>query len=383
MTASAAARCDVGARVGPYRIVGELGGGGMGVVYRAVHTLLHRPAAVKVLRPELGASAGAVERFRAEACAAAAIRPPGVVEIYDYGYTAEGHAYIAMELLEGQTLGARLAERGRSGTTDALALVRRIAVALAAAHDRGVVHRDLKPENVFLVRGPDGGPDDIKLLDFGVAWMPETEAAERASGLIVGTPAYMSPEQCAGAAHCDHRSDFYALGCLLFELLTGQPPYGRSGATDELLAAHLRSPVPRIDRSVELPAQIERLVVRLLAKRAEDRPASARELIAEIADIERGLATAPAPRGACGLASRIASSFALLGARVRAWRSGDTLRGSAHLSAAASTAGGHWPRRSAEVLLTSAPTQPLIEVPAGRRNAAPTVPPPATELAGN
>src|ERR1043166_1184097 len=140
-TASAAVRFEVGARVGPYRIVGELGAGGMGVVYRAVHTLLYRPAAVKVLRPELGACASAVERFRAEACAAAAIRHPGIVHIYDYGYTAAGHAYIAMELLDGQTLGARLAERGRPGTSEALALVRRIASALAAAHDRGGGHR--------------------------------------------------------------------------------------------------------------------------------------------------------------------------------------------------------------------------------------------------
>jgi len=279
---TAQAQLAIGEQVGAYRIVGELGGGGMGMVYRAVHLLLNRPAAIKVLRPELGTYSVAVDRFLNEARATVAIRHPGIVEVYDYGHTERGCAYIAMELLEGMTLGERIAERGVLPVGDALAFARAIAAPLAAAHERGVVHRDLKPDNVFLTRDRDGGRiDSVKLLDFGIAKL-ESAGNRTSMGLILGTPAYMSPEQCRGATECDHRTDLYALGCILFEMLSGQPPYGRGSASGDLLAAHLSAPVPDITRLVDVPAEVARLVTRLLAKAPDDRPGSAGEVVYEL-----------------------------------------------------------------------------------------------------
>jgi hypothetical protein len=367
---------DLGAQVGPYRITGELGSGGMGMVYRAAHLLLRRPAAIKVLRPELGNCVNAKERFLAEACAMAAIRHPGIVEVYDYGYTETGHAFIAMELLEGQTLGARLAERGRLGLFETMVLARRIAAALAAAHERGVVHRDLKPANVFLVRDHDGGSvDQVKLLDFGVAKLERAPASKLpVVELILGTPPYMSPEQCRGSSDCDHRTDLYALGCILFELLTGRPPYGSGLTSDELAAAQQRLPVPDVARHVALPPEIARLITRLLAIRLEDRPRNALEVVAVV---NRWLAThglaMPAPRGvrrlASMVASGIASSWAALGARYHRYRryrrygvrrSGlaATQRGSDTMAPTA-VVRQRFMAGVADTWLTSAPTQPM------------------------
>ena len=322
-----APQLEIGELVGPYRIVGELGGGGMGMVYRAVHALLHRPAAIKVLRPELGNLSMASDRFLTEARATTAIRHPGIVEVYDYGHTASGNAYIAMELLEGMTLARRIGERGPMTACEAMTITRRIAAPLAAAHERGVVHRDLKPENVFLVRDHEGsGVDQVKLLDFGIAKLESTATAHRTTiGLILGTPAYMSPEQCLGTSDCDHRADLYSLGCMLFEMLTGRTPYA-SVPTSDLLAAHLRHPVPELGRLVSVPPAIESLVTRLLAKSPEDRPRSALEVVAEI---DRWLATQtvrPTRRSSLRMAIVTASGIALtlstIGAWYRWWRSG-------------------------------------------------------------
>ncbi|HEX3479753.1 MAG TPA: serine/threonine-protein kinase [Kofleriaceae bacterium] len=328
MTEHPGAVLEIGTQVGPYRIVGQLGGGGMGMVYRAVHTLLDRPAAIKVLRPELGNHGMAIDRFRTEARATTAIRHPGIVEIYDYGHTAGGNAYIAMELLEGRTLAARLADHAPLGLFEAMTLVRRIAAPLTVAHERGVVHRDLKPDNVFLVRDHEGGAiDQVKILDFGIAKLENTAAANRTTvGLVFGTPAYMSPEQCRGSSECDHRSDLYALGCILFELLAGQPPYGNGLSSGELLAAHLQSPVPDVTRFATVPSEIARLVTRLLAKRPDDRPGSALEVIA---DIDRWLATRPAAarqprrlRRTVLVVAGMGLSFAVAGAGGLVWRGG-------------------------------------------------------------
>ncbi|HMG55246.1 MAG TPA: serine/threonine-protein kinase [Kofleriaceae bacterium] len=390
VAAHSGAGIHAGSCVGPYRIVERIGEGGMGVVYRAAHTALRRPAAIKVLRPELGGCAPAVDRFRAEACATAAIRDPGVVHVYDYGVTDAGQAFIAMELLDGQTLGARLAERGRLGAVDAMQLARRIAAPLAAAHDGGVVHRDLKPDNVFLVRERRGGAGEtVKLLDFGVARLDGD--ADFTAGTIVGTPAYMSPEQCRGMADCDPRSDLYALGCLLFELVTGAPPYGR-GRPAELLAAHLRAPVPDVGAELAPPA-VRRLIARLLAKLPEDRPASARDVIA---DIDRWLAgqgvAAPAPRGVRALAGRLADGLAAsldaLSVRVRTRRPAAGLRRAtagapeAAVDTAARTDASGWPYGSAATgrVVTNAPTQPIEPV---RDVPVPGPAAPAALLAGN
>ena len=319
----------IGERVGQYEITGELGSGGMGVVYRAKHVMLHRPAAIKVLRPELGAHTSALDRFLNEARAATAIRHPGIVEIYDYGNTAAGWAYIAMELLTGATLAARIGERGPLPIVDALILTRRIAGPLAVAHDAGIIHRDLKPENVFLIRDHEGGAvDQVKLLDFGIARL-ESAATRTTTGLILGTPAYMSPEQCRGITDCDHRADLYSLGCVVYEMLVGEPPFGARGSMTELIAAHIGTPAPELPRAVA--PELRRLVARLLAKSPAERPANALEVIAEL---DRYLATTsagvaalrpPAPPVRAGMTSSVriaiaaAAGLALSLAGLGAW----------------------------------------------------------------
>jgi eukaryotic-like serine/threonine-protein kinase len=360
-------RVAIGAQVGAYRLVGELGGGGMGVVYRAVHTQLDRPTAIKVLRPELGQNVWALDRFLTEARAAAGVRHPGIVEIYDYGIMASGQPFIAMELLEGVTLGQRLAAHGRLVPAEATRVARQIAEALAAAHDRGVVHRDLKPDNVFLVRDRAGAVDRVKLLDFGIAKRDGHAAPSGpAADLILGTPVYMSPEQCRGQDEGDHRADLYSLGCILCEMLSGEPPYGRS-PTEVLLVAHQVAPIPDLAARGDVPRELARLVSRLLAKCPEVRPRDALEVVAVL---DRWLAgCAPAPRArrssvrvALGAASEVAGWFAALGMWHRAWRSSPVSVDDDRADERSGLEGGKEPRiaagtgRSARV--NNAPTEP-------------------------
>jgi serine/threonine-protein kinase len=274
-----------GTPVGSYVITGQIGEGGMGVVYAANHALLGRPAAIKVLLPEFSRNQDIVNRFFNEARAATAIRHPGIVEIYDFGYLGDGSAYIAMELLDGQALAARLAARRTLPANEALWIVRQIAGALGAAHARQIVHRDLKPDNVFLVRDPEVPTGErIKLLDFGIAKLagdgtPQSQRTR--TGAVMGTPTYMAPEQCRGVA-VDHRADLYSLGCILFEMLCGAPPYVGEGVGD-VLAAHIHVPVPSPRARVpDLPVEVEAFVMRLLAKDPAQRPQHAEQLIAEI-----------------------------------------------------------------------------------------------------
>ena len=269
---------ESGSLIGPYRIAGELGGGGMGLVYRGVDERCGRSAALKVLRPELVEDSDALEHHRVEALALGAIRHPGVVELYDAGWTDAG-PFLALELVEAQTLAQWLDARGRLPVPEALGLVRECARTLAAVHDSGVVHRDLKPDNVFLA--PGGG---VKLFDFGIAKIRGVPAQPRADGMVIGTAAYMAPEQCVGIGECDHRADLYALGCLLFEMITGASPYGFLPARS-ILTAHVRGPVPDLVSHADVPAAVARLVTRLLAKRPDDRPHDARHVV----DLSGGL----------------------------------------------------------------------------------------------
>jgi eukaryotic-like serine/threonine-protein kinase len=271
-----------GTTIGQYRVTGLIGRGGMGAVYAAQHTLLGRSAAIKVLLPELSQKQDIVTRFFNEARAATAIRHPGIVEIYDFGWTPTGAAFIVMEHLEGETL-ARRASRVRLRWPAVLAIARQIAGALAAAHVKGIVHRDLKPDNVFLVADPEvPGGERIKLLDFGIAKLADSSLANMTStGTLMGTPTYMAPEQCRGVA-IDHRVDLYALGCVIYELCCGRPPYIGEG-TGDLLAAHIHLPVPVMAaHNPEIPLAVERLVQHLLAKAPANRVPSAEELIRHI-----------------------------------------------------------------------------------------------------
>jgi serine/threonine-protein kinase len=255
-----------------YRVHELLGRGGMGAVYRAEHLALGNTMAVKVLRSSHGAHADLVRRFQREAVAASQIRHPGIVEVTDFGRTPDGRFYLAMELVDGETLARRLARLGALPVPEALTLVRELAQALGAAHARGIYHRDIKPENVILTR--DGS---AKLADFGIARLAEgpRDARETAAGLIFGTPHYMSPEQAAGQRQ-DGRSDVYGLGVLLFELLSGAPPYLGASAT-HVLAAHLLSPVPRLPAQGPhgpIPPALADLVAQMMAKNAAERPAT-------------------------------------------------------------------------------------------------------------
>jgi hypothetical protein len=212
-----------------------------------------------------------------------------------------------MELLEGETLSTRIGRLGRLPLRDALRLARQIAGSLAAAHARHIIHRDLKPENVFLVRDPEAqGGERTKILDFGCCKLGTPGAALTQSGVVIGTPVYMSPEQCHGARDVDHRSDIYAFGCLVFEMITGRPPFV-GAAPGDLIVAHLFEPPPRASRYVpELPADINAVLLRCLAKSPADRFASMTELQETIdelcADLEARrtagvCAEHPLPRG--------------------------------------------------------------------------------------
>jgi serine/threonine-protein kinase len=198
----------VGVTVGSYQIVRQIGEGGMGAVYLGMHSILGRPAAIKVLLPELSQQRDIVGRLFNEARAATAIRHPGIVEVYDFGFLPDGSAYIAMEFLEGETLASRLRRQGRLSVAVAIQCGRQIAAALHAAHGKGITHRDLKPDNVFLVADPEIG-ERVKLLDFGIAKLTAEDpgGTHTRTGMVMGTPVYMSPEQCRGASTLDSRSD--------------------------------------------------------------------------------------------------------------------------------------------------------------------------------
>jgi eukaryotic-like serine/threonine-protein kinase len=218
----------IGQNFGNYRVTRLIGEGGMGVVYVAEHASIGRRAAVKVLRPGLTEDVEITKRFFNEARAANAIRHPGIVEVFDSGTLPSGVAYLVMELLEGESLAARLRRLGRLELTEARAIGVQTASALGAAHAAGIVHRDLKPDNLFLVRDyRDVSGENVKVLDFGIAKLgigtSRSVSVKTRTGSVTGTPAYMSPEQCRGTKEVDHRTDIYALGVILYEMVAGRP----------------------------------------------------------------------------------------------------------------------------------------------------------------
>src|SRR6185295_10120963 len=247
---------------GRYQILSVLGQGGMGTVYRALQKPLDRMVVLKLVHPELTRDAGALGRFQREMKVTVAIEHPNTVRVYDFGEIEGvpggppgGQQFLAMEFLSGRSVRAVLEAEG-AFTPGRLASVGiGIAHALGAAHAAGIVHRDLKPENVMLVDAY-GQPDFVKVLDFGIARPPEGETGfKTATGVLLGTPAYMSPEQCAGAA-VDGRSDLYALGVMLYEMATGRPPFVGNSFTALLIAHTSAPPPPLAGRAPELPAPI-------------------------------------------------------------------------------------------------------------------------------
>jgi serine/threonine-protein kinase len=287
--------------IGSYRVLRQLGAGGMGVVYLAQHTVIGRHAAIKLLLPQYSADPEIVGRFFNEARSAALIRHPGLVDVYDFGRLPDGSAYLVMEYLTGETLASMLARHVRLPEEVALALARQIAAAVGAAHTKGIVHRDLKPDNIFVVQDEEV-PVGVRarILDFGIAKL-SVELAEHGvktrTGSFIGTPVYMSPEQCRGARSVDGRSDIYSLGCILFELVTGKRVFLGEGV-GEIIGAHqyLPPPVPSsVERSV--PAWLDAVILKTLAKRPEDRYQTMEELAAALGGRPRSVTSQPPAPG--------------------------------------------------------------------------------------
>jgi len=280
-----------GLRIGRYEVGDRLGKGSFGVVHLARDVELGRDIAIKVLKPEYLGKPSVVQRFLKEARAAATIGHPGIVTVFECGQIAntgtraDGNAYIAMELLRGESLTDRIGREGRLPVETVIAIGRQLASALAAAHGAGIIHRDLKPDNVFLI--PDSavhGGERVKLLDFGMAKLTELDGAPQThSKMILGTPRYMSPEQARSSAKIDHRTDIYALGCILYELACGRPPF--AGDAGEVIVQHQSAPLARPSSIVDVPTPLDALIVSMLAKQPDERPQS-------MADVERELAAA-------------------------------------------------------------------------------------------
>jgi eukaryotic-like serine/threonine-protein kinase len=305
-----------GAQVGAYRVLQQIGEGGMGTVWLAEHSMLGRRAAIKMLHPAFTSRPDIVARFFNEARAATAIADPGIVQIFDFGHHGDGTAYIAMEFLEGEALDRRLRRLGRLALGDALRIMRQAASTLGVAHQRGIVHRDLKPENIFLVRDPEvAGGERAKILDFGIAKLSNDPNVKTNTSAVMGTPSYMSPEQCRGAGLVDQRSDVYALGCVLFALVSGAPPFDAEGPGD-ILAMHLREPPPLLSsRAPGIPPEVDALVQHCLVKDPARRLPSGVELAAAIGRaIGAPTANAPAAGSAPGMPIGHAASGTTLSA---------------------------------------------------------------------
>ncbi|HEX7701788.1 MAG TPA: serine/threonine-protein kinase [Kofleriaceae bacterium] len=278
--------------IGAYRILEKIGEGGMGAVYLAEHTLLGRRAAIKVLLPSFSADQAIVRRFFNEARAVTRIADPGIVQVFDFGIHTDNSAFIVMELLEGETMSRRQKRLRRFAASDAVRLIRMTCTSLAAAHAKGVVHRDLKPDNIFIVGDPAvTGGERPKILDFGIAKLSgeAPEMHKTRTGALIGTPMYMSPEQCRGAGEVDHRSDIYSIACVTYKLITGRAPFHGAGS-GEVIAAHLREPPPFAAALVpDLPDMIDLILQRCLKKDPAQRYQSMTELADAFGQVEQML----------------------------------------------------------------------------------------------
>jgi len=288
----------LGSQVGNYRLVDLLGKGGMGVVYSAQHQFIPKKVAIKILDESFAKVPEVVTRFFQEAVAAATIGHPNIIVVDDVGELSGGSAYIVMEYVDGRPLDQVIAEEGPMQLGRALNIARQIASALAAAHEKGIIHRDLKPANIMLVppavlatartASPGGGADEkVKILDFGMAKMADHPRVRTTKpGMLLGTPQYMAPEAAKGQA-VDHRADIYALGVLLYEMLSGSPPFG--GTLEKILHAHVNEtppPMSKYNPRVDVTDRAESIIWRCLAKRPEERPRSMRELLAELKEAD-------------------------------------------------------------------------------------------------
>ncbi|HEX7313204.1 MAG TPA: protein kinase [Pyrinomonadaceae bacterium] len=274
---------------GKYRIDDKIDEGGMGCVYRATHVLMEKVVAVKVLHPALAADDKIVARFTREAKAASRISHPHAINVTDFGESENGIVYLVMEYLRGRTLKDIVRSGGPMTIERTVEIVRQVAGALDVAHFEGVVHRDLKSDNIMLEEHTGG--DWAKVLDFGIAKIQETERSVHetdpgltAPNLIIGTPQYMSPEQCSQASDIDARSDIYSFGVIIYEMLAGHVPFTGDSPT-AIMMRHIQEPPPSVlEERHDLPEGVGRVVARALAKRPEDRFQKASELAAALAE---------------------------------------------------------------------------------------------------
>ena len=278
---------------GKYRLDERLGGGGMGTVYRATHLLIDRPVALKVLSQRFLGDQTAQQRFRREARAAGRMQHPNAVTVTDFGATDDGYLYIVMELLEGRTLRDLIAHEAPLDPARTVSFMLQACAAVGAAHDAGLIHRDLKPANIFIEQRPNF-PAVVKVLDFGVAKFVVEEHDDdyhtlTQVGALIGTPRYMSPEQCADGVALTASTDVYSLGIILYEMLTGACPFNGETHLAIALKQVSEAPVPPREVVATTPEALERVVLRALAKNPNDRPRDANELRRELYETAEAL----------------------------------------------------------------------------------------------
>ena len=280
---------DVSGRTlgGRYRVEDELGRGGMARVYRGTDGVLGRPVAVKVLSPQYAQDANFVTRFRREAQAAARLNHPNLVQVYDTG-SDDGVHYIVMEYVEAKTLADYLAGGGRIMPERAVELAEAVCDALSVAHAQGVIHRDVKPANIMVTR--DG---QVKVTDFGIARVTTNETVEQTAA-VLGTASYLSPEQAQGGA-IDQRSDLYSLGCVMYEMLTGQPPFTADSPVAVASKHVLEQPIPPSRLNPDVSPALDAIVMKALAKNPDNRYQSAAEMKDDLERVRRGLPVLATP----------------------------------------------------------------------------------------
>jgi serine/threonine-protein kinase len=285
---------DEGLPLGHYRLMGKLGEGGMGEVWRARHQLLARPCAIKLIKPDMLSESkreAATERFQLEARTIARLTSPNTVRLYDFGVSETGSFYFVMELLAGMDLASLVQRFGPLPPERVVALLRQACRSLGEAHAAGLLHRDIKPQNLFLSRlGLDF--DVVKVLDFGLVKALDEGAAQLTTeGVLTGTPAYMPPERVMGAA-ADERSDLYSLGCVAYWMLTGRPVF--AGEPMTVMIHHARTaPQPPSKICGPIPDRLEQIVLSCLEKAPEKRPASAVELWRQLGEVALTAAWTP------------------------------------------------------------------------------------------
>lgn len=296
---------------GTYRVLGVLGEGGMGRLYDAEHVRIDRRYAVKVIHRPLSERSDLVERFAREARAMSRVRSDHIVDVVDVLEAPDGRQCIVTEKLDGKDLEAHVAGGRKLTPSEAVRWVRQACRGVAAAHALGVVHRDIKPSNLFLASDA-GGAVTLKILDFGVAKIGGESAEVTSTGVIVGTPAFMAPEQARGASSADARSDVYALGAVLYRLVTGQSPYGGSDASTTLIRLLEESPArpSLVDKTI--PPGLEAVIERAMARDPEERFQSAEELERALQPFDEGAHGTIAVRSAAASEAQVASRRARL-----------------------------------------------------------------------